>query len=53
MLKKHTYFGFRHGKLTTVVTSTMDNYEDAVDCNYHIDDPQDAQKQIEEWKKGD
>jgi hypothetical protein len=49
-MKKYTYFGFRHGKLTTVILSTMDNVEDAIDCNRYVDDPQDAEKQIEEWK---
>jgi len=50
-MKKYTYFGFRHGKLTTVIVSTMDAVEDAIDCNYYIDNPEDAEKQIEEWKK--
>ena len=51
MLKIYDYFGFRHGKLVTIIQSTMDNVEDAIDSNYFIDNPQDAQKQIEEWKK--
>ena len=50
-MKTNTYFGFRHGKLTTVIFSTMDNVEDAVDCNYYVDNPEGAEKQIEEWKK--
>jgi len=49
--KTYIYFGFRHGKLTTVIISTMDNEKDAIDCNYYIANPQDAEKQIEEWKK--
>jgi len=53
MLKKYTYFGFKNGKLITVITSTMDDVEDAIDCTYYIGNIQDAEKQIEEWKKGD
>ena len=53
MLKIYDYFGFRHGKLVTIIQSTMDNVEDALDCNYYIDDPQEPEKQIEEWKKGE
>ena len=50
-MKIYTYLGFRHGELTTVILSTMDNVEDAIACNYFVDDPQDAEKQIAEWKK--
>lgn len=49
--KTYTYFGFRHGKFTTVITSTMDNVEDAIDCNRYVDNPQEVEKQIKEWKK--
>ena len=50
-MKIYTYFGYRHGKLTTVMHSTMDNAEDAIACNRYVDDPQEAEKQIAEWKK--
>ena len=50
-MKIHTYIGFRHGKLTTVMFSIMDTHKDAIDCNYFVDDPQYAKKQIAEWKK--
>ena len=50
-MKLYTYFGYRHGELTTVMVSTMDNVKDAIDCNYYVDAPQDAEKQITEWKK--
>ena len=46
-----TFLGFRNGKLITVVESTVDNFESAVDVDYIIDNPQDAEKQIAEWKK--
>jgi len=52
MLKLYTYFGFRGGKLVTVIQSTMDNLRDAMDCPHFVDNPQDAEKQIMEWKKG-
>jgi len=50
-LKTHIYFGFRHGELTTVILSTIDNVDDAIDCNYYIDKPRDAKKQVEKWLK--
>ena len=51
IMKLYTYFGYRHGELTTVILSTMDNVEDAIACNRYVDAPQDAEKQITEWKK--
>ena len=50
-MKIHTYFGFRHGKLTTVIQSILDNVEDAIDCKIYVDEPHDAKNQIEQWKK--
>jgi len=49
-MKHHTYFGFRHGKLETIILSVRENVSAAIDCNYYVDDPQEAEKQIEEWK---
>jgi hypothetical protein len=46
-----TFLGFRNGKLITVVESTIDNFESAVDVDYIVANPQDAEKQITEWKK--
>ena len=48
-MKYNVFFGFRNGKLITVVLSTQNEYDDAVDCDYHIDEPQEAKKQVEEW----
>ena len=45
----HVFFGFRHGKLETVILSVDDNVESAIDCNYYIPDPQEAEKQIKKW----
>ena len=50
-MKIHTYLGFRHGELATVVQSIMATSEAAIDCNYFIDDPQESEKQIAAWKK--
>ena len=50
-MKIHSYFGFRHGKLTTVILSIIDNVEDAIDCNNYVTNPQDIEKQIDQWKK--
>lgn len=48
----NTYFGFKNGKIITVVQSTAENYNDAVDVDYYVSNPQDAEKQIKEWKEG-
>lgn len=53
MLKLYTYLVFVNRKLVSVVESTMDTYEDAVNAaDYFIKNPDDAEKQIREWKKG-
>jgi hypothetical protein len=47
--KPHVYLGFKNGKLQTVVISRNADRETAIDCDYYIDEPQDAKKQIETW----
>jgi hypothetical protein len=47
----HVFFGFKNGKLHTIMLSKSEEQETAIDCDYYIPDPQDAEKQIEEWKK--
>jgi len=47
----HVYFGFKNGKLETVILSRNSDRESAIDCDYYVDEPQDAETQIEEWKK--
>jgi len=47
----HVYFGFTNGKLETVILSRNSDRVTAMDCDYYIDEPQDAETQIEEWKK--
>lgn len=49
-MKLTTFFGFRNGKLITVVESTVPDFRDAVDVDYVVTDPQDVQKQITYWK---
>ena len=51
IMKIHTSFGYRHGKLTTVILSIIEPVETAIDCNYIVEDPKEAEKQIAEWKK--
>jgi len=46
-----TYFGFKNGKLVSVLQSVDGDVKKAVDCNYYIKEPQEADKQIEKWKK--
>lgn len=46
----HTFLVFRNGKLITVVQSTVDIYESAIDGDYVIDNPNEADKQIAQWK---
>lgn len=45
-----TYFGFKNGKLVTVVQTRADNYEDAIDVDYTVENPNDAESQIARWK---
>ena len=50
-MKTVAFFGFKNGQLATVVISKMDNYEDAVNCDYYVNNPRNAKKQIQEWIK--
>jgi hypothetical protein len=49
--KIHTYFGFRNGKLVSVLQSLNADVKEAVNCTYYITEPQEVEKQIEKWKK--
>jgi hypothetical protein len=51
MNKICTYFGFKNGKLVSVLQSVNGDVNKAVDCNYYITEPQEVEKQIEKWKK--
>jgi len=51
MSKIRTYFGFKSGKLVSVLQSVNGDVKKAVDCTYYITDPQEVEKQIEKWKK--
>jgi hypothetical protein len=51
MCKIHTYFGFKNGKLVSVLQSVNDDAKKAIDCTYYITEPQEVKKQIEKWKK--
>jgi hypothetical protein len=51
MGKIHTYFGFRNGKLVSVLQSVNDDAKNAINCTYYITEPQEVEKQIEKWKK--
>ena len=46
----NVFLGFRNGKLITVVQSLSDEYDNAVDVDYTVKNPQDAEKQIVQWK---
>jgi hypothetical protein len=43
MRKIHTYFGFKNGKLISVLQST--------NGTYFVEDPQEPEKQIDKWKQ--
>lgn len=47
----HTYFGFKNGKLVSVLQSINGDAKKALDCTYYVAEPQDVEKQIEKWKK--
>jgi hypothetical protein len=51
MSKIITYFGFKNGKLVSVLQSVNDDVKEAVECSYYISNPQGAEKQIQKWKK--
>jgi hypothetical protein len=51
MNKIRTYFGFKNGKLVSVLQSVNGDVKKAVDCTYYIMEPQEVEKQIEKWKK--
>ena len=51
MNKIHTYFGFKNGKLVSILQTVNENVKKAVDCNYYIKEPQEMEKQIGKWKK--
>ena len=46
---KHIFLGFRNGKLQTVVISNSNEVEDAIDCDYFTDHPQEPKKQVVTW----
>ena len=45
------YLGFQNGKIVTVIYSILEDHEAAIDCDYYVNHPQDAEEQITEWKK--
>lgn len=49
-MKLTTFLGFRKGKCITIVQTTLDNVENAFHVDYFVANPQDAEKQIAEWK---
>ena len=51
MSKIYTYFGFKNGKLISVLQSLNGDAKKAWDCNYYVREPQKVEKQIENWKK--
>lgn len=51
MSKIHTYFGFKNGKLVSVLHSINCDVKKAIDCTYYITEPQEVEKQIKRWKK--
>ena len=51
MSRIHTYFGFKDGKLVSVLQTVNDDVKEAVDCTYYITDPKEVEKQIKKWKR--
>jgi len=45
------YFGFKKGKLVSILLSIDRDVKKAVDCTYYITEPQEAETQIQKWKK--
>ena len=46
-----TYFGFKNGKLVSVLQSVDKDVKKATDCTYYITEPQEVEAQIQKWKK--
>lgn len=46
-----TYFGFKNGKLVSVLQSVDKDVKKAIDCTYYITEPQEVEAQIQKWKK--
>ena len=51
MSKIRTYFGFKNGKLVSVLQSVNGDGKKTVNCTYYITEPQEVKEQIEKWKK--
>ena len=51
MAKIYTYFGFKKGKLVSVLQSLDNDAKKAFDCNCCISEPQEFERQINEWKR--
>lgn len=51
MSKMHTFFGFKDGKLVSVLHTLDTDVTKAINCTYFIGEPRDVDKQIEQWKK--
>ena len=47
----HVFLGFRNGKLVTVIHSIVEEAENAIDMDYYVTDPQEAEKQVSQWKQ--
>jgi len=48
--KLFVFFGFKNGKLVSIVQSIEDNAKAAVECSYFVANPQEAEKQIKTWQ---
>ena len=46
-----TYFGFKNGKLVSVLHSVNADVKKAIDCTYYITEPQEVEKQVAKWKQ--
>jgi len=47
-----TYLGFKQGKLLIVITVVSEfNLDSISDIDYWVDEPQDLQNQLKEWKE--
>ena len=47
----HVFLGFRNGKLATVIYSALEDVENAIDMDSYVTDPQEAEKQVSQWKQ--
>ena len=52
MGKPRLFIGFRNGKALTLIFTTAEDYDNAIDCDYSVEAGEGTEKQqLEQWLK--